>query len=600
MELASQPIRRRLTAVVGAAAAVASVAIAAPGLSQAAPARSASVAASNCPRAYPVPQVHRGMRATGYTTSQGRQPRPFAARVLGVLRDGIAPGIDLIIIRAHSPAIRRAGGVWAGMSGSPIYARDGRLLGALSYSFSTGPSNTAGVTPASAMYKLFRMGGHAAAQPAAHIHFSAAQQARLVRVGAATPTQAGAGLRPIPTPFTVSGVPARGLARVRKLVRKSIPGPFQLEGGGTVSPQATAPRSTMRPGAPFVASISTGDVTFAGIGTTTAVCSGRVLAFGHPMLGGGSTQMTMHTGNVLYIQRDPVFSPFVMANVGGRTGVVNQDRLTGLRARLGAKPKHLTTLVTRVTADTGLHRYSHSYTALPGWVPDIDANAIYGDMLSTLQKFGIGTAHLGYAILGRRNGGRAFHIRRTDDIASQFDVAYETANALYGPLASLAYNPYRHVRVHRVVANIHVSDRFRQWTVQKLQVRRGGSFQNLRGQRVQPGSTQHLRAQLVETNQIKPVRYLRFTVQVPSDARRFADVEAVGGAQFGGLFVRGGGSFNRLLYKIKHAPRNASLELRLFFGTRRGSVRQTHSIRLDRSTTGFKFGRLRIGSASKA
>jgi hypothetical protein len=486
------------------------------------------------------------------------------------------------------------------MSGSPIYARDGRLLGALSYSFSYGPSYTAGVTPASAMYKLFRIGRHGAAKPTAHIHFSPADQARLVRTGAATAAQAGGGMRPIPTPFTVSGVPARGLPKMRKLVGKSISGPFQLESGGTVSPRATAPRSVMRPGAPFVASISTGDVTFAGIGTTTAVCNGRALAFGHPMLAGGATQMTMHTGNVLYIQRDPVGSPFVMANVGGRTGVVNQDRLTGLRARLGAKPRHVTTFVTRVRADTGLRRSSRSYTSLPGWVPDIDANAIYGDMLSTLQKFGVGTAHIGYAIGGRRDGGAPFHVRRTDYIASQFDVAFETANQLYGTLASLVYNPYRHIRVHRVVTNIRVSDAFRQWTVKKLQVRRGGAYQKVDGQRVQPGSTVHLRAKLAQTNQIQPVRYVPFTVQVPDNARRFMEVEALGGARFGGFFVRGGGSFNGLLHRIKHSPRNASLLLRAIFDTGHRLERQTHAVRMNRSTTGVKVGRLRVGSSSKA
>jgi hypothetical protein len=600
MHLASRPTRRRLTALLGTAAVITSVATAVPQLSQAAPARAGLAAARGCPRPFPVKRVHRGMRATGYTTSQGRRPRPFAARVLGVLKDGISPGIDLIVIRTHSPALRRAGGVWAGMSGSPIYARDGRLLGALSYSFSYGPSYTAGVTPASAMYKLFRIGRHAAATPAAHIRISPADQARLVRTGAATSAQASGGMRPIPTPFTVSGVPARGLPKMRKLVGKSISGPFQLESGGTVSPHATAPRSAMRPGAPFVASISTGDVTFAGIGTTTAVCNGRALAFGHPMLAGGATHMTMHTGNVLYIQRDPVGSPFVMANVGGRTGVVNQDRLTGLRARLGAKPQHVTTFVTRVHADTGLRRSSRSYTSLPGWVPDIDANAIYGDMLSTLQKYGIGTAHIGYAIVGRRDGGSPFHVRRTDEIASQYDVAFDTANQLYGTLASLAYNPYRHIRVHRVVANIRVSDALRQWSVKKLQVRRGGSYERVAGQRVHPGSTVHLRAKLMQTNQISPVRYVPFAVHVPSNARRFMDVEALGGAEFGGSFVRGGGSFNRLLHRIKHSPRNASLVLRLFFETTHRTERRTSAVRMNRSTTGSRFGRLRVVSTSKA
>lgn len=582
--------RRRLPAVLGAAAAVGALAVAAPSQSSAAPtpanASAAVAAASNCPSAYPLKAIRRGLHATGYTTSQGRTPKPFSVSVLGVLKDGISPGIDLIVIRAHSPAIKRAGGVWAGMSGSPIYAPDGRLLGALSYSFSFGPSNTAGVTPAAAMYKLLGIGRHAHyGATAAHLRFNPAARSQLVSTGAATTQQADGGMQFIPTPISVSGVPARGLAKVHKLMSKVVHGPFQLETGGTVSPNAKAPVSTIRPGAPFVASISTGDVTMAGIGTTTAVCNGRALAFGHPLLGGGATQVTAHTGNVLYIQPDPAESPFVMANVGGRTGVVNQDRLTGLRARLGAKPAHLTTIITHVTApSTHMHRSARSYTPLIGWVPDTAANAVYGSIVTALEKFGTGTAKLGYAVLGRRAGGKPFHLRRSDYVASQYDVGYDAADQIYLPLAELAYNQYRHIHIRRVVVSAHVSERFRQWSVQALQVRKNGHYTKAKRQRVVPGQTLHLRAKLQETNQVKPVRYVRYDVTVPQNARRFGYVEAVGGAR--GLRFVSGSSFNRLLHKLQHAPRNASLAFTSVFETRSGVVRKHHTMRFDRSVSG--------------
>lgn len=585
--------RRRLPAVLGAAAAVGALAIAAPSQSSATPAAAAAAAAvaapSNCPAAYPLKAVRRGLHATGYTTSQGRTPKPFSVSVLGVLKDGISPGIDLIVIRAHSPAIKRAGGVWSGMSGSPIYAPDGRLLGALSYSFSFGPSNTAGVTPAAAMYKLFRIGSHAHdGATASHLRFSPAARSQLVRTGAATTQQADGGMRYIPTPISVSGVPARGLTKVHKLMTKVVHGPFQLETGGTVAPNAKAPVSTIRPGAPFVASISTGDVTMAGIGTTTAVCHGRALAFGHPLIGGGATQVTAHTGNVLYIQPDPAESPFVMANVGGRTGVVNQDRLTGLRARLGAKPTHLTKIITHVTTpSTGTHRTARSYTPLTGWVPDTAANAVYGSIITALEKYGAGTAKLGYAVLGRRAGGKPFHLRRSDYVASQSDIGYDAADELYVPLSQLADNSFRHIHIRRVVVSARVGERFRQWSVKALQIRKSGRYVKAKHQRVVPGQTLHLRAKLQETNQLKPVRYVRYDVTVPPDARRFGYVEASGGAR-GPRFVSGS-SFNRLLHKLQHLPHNASLRFTSLFETHSGEVQRHLSLRLDRPVSGDRY-----------
>ncbi len=56
----------------------------------------------------------------------------------------------MIMVELESPALERAGGIWQGMSGSPVYV-DGQLLGAVAYGLSWGPSPIAGVTPFSEM-----------------------------------------------------------------------------------------------------------------------------------------------------------------------------------------------------------------------------------------------------------------------------------------------------------------------------------------------------------------------------------------------------------------------------------------------------------------
>ena len=67
--------------------------------------------------------------------------------MLGVLKDGVLPGIDMVMARLDSPTIQQVGGIWQGMSGSPVYAADGRLIGAVAYGFSFGASPVAGITP---------------------------------------------------------------------------------------------------------------------------------------------------------------------------------------------------------------------------------------------------------------------------------------------------------------------------------------------------------------------------------------------------------------------------------------------------------------------
>src|SRR5262245_66372500 len=142
----SRPFARRVPRA--ALAALISAALAATWLSTS---TALAAPADPCPAAFPVADLVPGMVANGLTVEKGNTADPFTATVVGVIKDGIASGLDMIIVETDSPAITRTGGIWAGMSGSPVYAADGRLIGAVAYSLSFGPSPIAGVTPAADM-----------------------------------------------------------------------------------------------------------------------------------------------------------------------------------------------------------------------------------------------------------------------------------------------------------------------------------------------------------------------------------------------------------------------------------------------------------------
>jgi hypothetical protein len=113
--------------------------------------------AGDCPRTRAVGAIRAGMTGIGWTTVHGDQPEPFRVRVLGTLRDGIGPGRDLVIVKVSDlpgrRVVRAGGGIWSGMSGSPVYIL-GTLAGAISYGLSEGPSPVGGMTPARYMDRL--------------------------------------------------------------------------------------------------------------------------------------------------------------------------------------------------------------------------------------------------------------------------------------------------------------------------------------------------------------------------------------------------------------------------------------------------------------
>src|SRR5919106_1701520 len=113
------------------------------------PARGDS-ALADCAEVMPVSELAVGMTGTGYTVVQGRDPQPFSVELLGVYPNGMGPGRDIIIVETSGPAIDEVGGIWFGMSGSPVYI-GGKLVGAISLGLVFGTSPLAGVTPAEDM-----------------------------------------------------------------------------------------------------------------------------------------------------------------------------------------------------------------------------------------------------------------------------------------------------------------------------------------------------------------------------------------------------------------------------------------------------------------
>src|SRR5439155_11838692 len=92
---------------------------------------------------------------TGLTTIQGRTPQSFDAQILGVLPDFVLPGLDVILVKLSGPVIDQTGGVFFGMSGSPV-SINGQLVGAIAYGppGGYGDHTIAGLTPAADMLKV--------------------------------------------------------------------------------------------------------------------------------------------------------------------------------------------------------------------------------------------------------------------------------------------------------------------------------------------------------------------------------------------------------------------------------------------------------------
>src|SRR6266704_6763261 len=109
-----------------------------------------------------VDEVRSGMKGYGKTVFQGTQIEQFDVELLGVLKN-FAPKQDMILARLSGGPLARTG-VIAGMSGSPVYI-DGKLLGAVAFSFPYATEPIAGIQPIRQMLSVLDQKGTGPVQP---------------------------------------------------------------------------------------------------------------------------------------------------------------------------------------------------------------------------------------------------------------------------------------------------------------------------------------------------------------------------------------------------------------------------------------------------
>jgi hypothetical protein len=527
-----------------------------------------------CADILPLSSVSKGDIGEGWTVRQGTDPEPFDAEVLGVMPDLIAPGRDVIIVEISGPVVDTGGGVWAGMSGSPIYI-GGELAGALAYGFSFGPTNIAGLTPAEDM--LHVNGLPAAPRVPARLKLPrSAVRSIAAKMGAALPTMGGSLVR-LKVPVSISGVSSQRYRQMRRLpFFKKYRSTMRFTAGASSSASLAGVVDDLVPGGNFSAALSYGDLTIAGVGTTTYVCDGQALAFGHPMLFTGKSSLGAGSADAIAIIADPTLTPFKFANVTNPLGTLDQDRLAGIRAVDGEPPSiPITTAVTSI--DSGNSHVGETDVVFKDAFPDLAFSHITGSIDSVFDKIGSGSASYDWTIQGKREDGTPWELHKTNMYVSkgQFaDLSFESAFEILGELLEIANYPNEKVEFTNLEATINVEETVHDYELQKVLYCRRGSCDPVRRIRAHPGDTLKFRA-ILKPSDGSPNQKVNFKLTIPPSARGGAAVTVGGGSGCNPFFGTGCSfntpdTFDDLLASFEGQPNNV-LVAQLLTG-RRGTV----------------------------
>ncbi len=531
----------------------------------------ASAAPGNCPTVMAESAIHAGQKGTGWTVEQGQTREAFKVTILGVLPDGIGPGVDMIVIKVSdkpgSDMIKRAGGIWAGMSGSPVYI-GGKLAGAVSYGFTSSPSPIGGLTPAEAMVGLLGYPPAAASSApdgARQVQLPSRLAARVAKA-AGVSEQTASTLSRLAMPLAVSGLDAASRTRLQARLDKAGMDVIVTPGNSVKAPSGTTTYDTPQAGGNFAGLLSYGDVTSGGVGTTTYVCGNQAIAFGHPLNFSGRVADGASNANAIGVIRDNVLGSFKMASIGAPFGRLDQDRLTGIRATLGEAP-HLIPVTSDITAPSlNRHRVGETDITDSSLVSSFAPEHLYQNMLVTLDKEGSGSALVSWTVNGRRANGDPWTLSRTNRFASTRDIANTAADDLFQNLLSIDDNTFEDVRYTSVDITSTVSSVVHGLTIQDvLFSRNGGAFRHRTTLNVHPGDQLTVRVVMSKEGTTgTDTRDLSITI--PTDALGPAGLIVAGGGNLSspcGFDSACGTSFDDLLTILANAPHNNDLVAQL-------------------------------------
>jgi hypothetical protein len=439
----------------------------------------------------PIEDVRAGMKGYGMTVFQGSKPERFEVEVLGILNGIPNPKQCSVIARLSGPLVDRTG-VFAGMSGSPVYI-DGKLVGAVAFTFPFSKEPIAGITPIKYMIENFDRGKDQQPGSGKNISFNTliakademsrpASAARGTGLGAesafASGASAGAAMIPIATPVSFSGIPQPVIdyfaGDLKKLGIQPIAG---VSGGSNLAPMTPSNGDTLTPGSSVNVELVRGDFTIDAAGTVTYRDGDRIYAFGHPFLSSGVTSWPMAESSVITVVPN-INNSFKLATGGNLVGSINQDRSTGIYGQLGNQPHMIPVHITVHTSRDKTEKYNFEIVCDTFLTPLLMKLTTFAAVTATERQLGSQTINL----VGHISIDGQPDVRLDNAFSASNGAIFQAVAAVERPLAVLMNSGFEKLNIRDVAVDVTSSDTRasgilnRLW-VDKTEVRRGETIE---------------------------------------------------------------------------------------------------------------------------
>ncbi|MDO5563013.1 MAG: SpoIVB peptidase S55 domain-containing protein [Synergistaceae bacterium] len=397
----------------------------------------------------PLVQLKPGMTGEVHTVLNGTKIIKFGIKIVGVVPRKSSPK-NLILFRITDKKINDSGGVAAGMSGSPLYV-NGKLIGALGYSWSFSDRSLGLATPIEEMAKAFDWPDDVPGVSPSEIPSPDPVSIDIESDESKKDATVSKDIKPLAMPLLVDGISSR----IAKKLSERLGQPLVPLGAASGANTAVSTGPALKPGAAMGVALSWGDVQTGGIGTLSAVDkTGRFLAFAHPMMDRGAVAYSLTRASIIQIIPSANHS-FKLGYMGDIIGTVTQDRPEAIGGKFGQYPPASSYSVRFSDIDTGKKYLKRFQTVSDQFIgPTIGTMGILGVIDNLWGRSGEGTAKIKYRFSG---GNMNKGWERTNIFFSDKDLIKSLLEEFDDLSNIFSLNQFREIRPYGVDVDVEIT-----------------------------------------------------------------------------------------------------------------------------------------------
>ncbi len=455
------------------------------------PAESAEVAL------FPLKELQVGMKGFGKTVIAGRKIEKFDVEVLGIcsnnkINESTQMNGKSILVKVSGDVIKRAGGIAAGMSGSPIYI-DNKLVGGISSGWLMTDHTVGLVTPIEEMLEIWNYPSNNKSSSSFKTGFLQKHYlTEPIKIGVNTidtiieaPYSLASSVVPNTNELVFSqAAPELKIDDINKnRVSESIKARLNRKNVIVTDSQNNDPQSDLsgyfaiispdyyEPGSSIGIQLARGDINVTTVGTLTHRDGNRILGLAHSFLKKGSVSFLL-TGAFIHHSFGSVQMPFKIGAPTEMLGTVEQDREKGISAVIGKLPPMIPIKIDVTDKTLGTEKSINFQI-----VKDISVlnsvldTTIMQALEGAIDREGPGTALMSISMDCSSKKGENYNFRRENLFFSKTDICQVLTNEVTSLVDLISESEYDEVMPTRILLKVEIENKRRTLTIEKVEVK---------------------------------------------------------------------------------------------------------------------------------